>query len=126
MTAADLTGLAANINFGRGVFTTYNADFTVKEVTRINDCKVELKDGTLRMTSVQAGYDHSFPLIYADYAYSGALNKDLLQFRGRETADLTSGGTRISIDYRGAAPFVSSVDSLNLVVGKNSMICPRG
>ena len=126
VTAADLTGLAANINFGRGVFTTYNADFTVKEVTRINDCKVELKDGTLRMTSVQAGYDHSFPLIYADYAYSGALNKDLLQFRGRETADLTSGGTRISIDYRGAAPFVSSVDSLNLVVGKNSMICPRG
>ena len=63
--------------------------------------------------------------IYADYAYSGAFNKDLLQFRGCETADLTSGNTRISIDLRGTAPFVSSVDSLDVVVGKQSMVCPR-
>jgi hypothetical protein len=126
VTASDLTGLAANINFGRGVFTTYNADLTVKDVTRINDCKVEVKDGKLRMTSLQAAYDHSFPLIAADYAYSGAFNKDVLQFRGNETADLTSGNTKIIIDLRASTPFVSGVESLDLLGGKQSMICPRG
>lgn len=126
VTATDLTGLAANINFGRGVFTTYNADYTAKAVMSVSDCKVDLRNGILHMTSAQAAYDHSFPLIYADYAYSGAFNKDLLQFRGNETADLTSGNSRLSIDFRGSTPFVSSVDSLDLVAGKNSLICPRG
>ncbi|MBC7728605.1 MAG: hypothetical protein H7242_13515 [Microbacteriaceae bacterium] len=125
VSAAGLTGLAANVNFGRGVFTTYNADVTVKEVIRVNDCKVEVKDGKLRMTSAQVAYDHSFPLIYADYANSGAFNKDVLQFRGRETADLTSGNTKIVIDRRTTTPFVLTVESLDLL-GKNSLICPRG
>lgn len=125
VTAADLTGLASNINFGRGVYTTFNADATVKEVTRINDCKVEVKNGILRMTSVQAGYDHSFPLIYADYVNSGLSSKDFLQFRGTETTSDFS-ATRITVDLRLSTPFVSSVDSLDLVTGKQSMVCPRG
>jgi hypothetical protein len=124
VTAADLTGLSANINFGRGVFSTFNADYTVKSVTSINDCKVEVKDGKLRMTSVQAAYDHSFPLTAADY--SSGFNKDTLQFRGNETADSLSGNTKIIIDFRTVTPFVSAVESLDQVVGKQSLICPRG
>lgn len=125
--AADVAGFAANVNFGRGVFTTYNADLTVKEVTRINDCKVEVKDGKLRMSSAQVAYDHSFPLVAADYNNSGAFNKDLLQFRGREVAsDLTSANTKIVIDRRTATPFVLTVDSSDLTVGKYLMSCPHG
>ena len=124
VTAADLTPFTVSVNFGRGVYTTFNADATVKEVTRINDCKLEVKDGTLRMTSVQAAYDHSFPLTSAGYFAN--FNKDFMLFNGRETASIVSAPVRITVDLRTSTPFVSMVDSLDQVVGKQSLVCPRG
>ena len=121
--AADLTGFAATINFGRGIYATNNADFTIKEVTRVNDCKVEVKNGILRMTSAQAAYDHSFTI--NSLAYSAFFNKEVMFVTGRETADITSAPVRLTINFSTATPYVSAVDSPD-VIGKQTMVCPRG
>ena len=125
VTAADLTGFAAAVNFGRGVLTTYNSDFTVKDVLRVSDCKTDISNGQLHMSSVQGGYDRSFTLDTANYIYKS--NDDQLIFSGRErSGDLTSGSTRIFIDRRTATPFVSRVESTDLINTKISLSCPRG
>ena len=125
VTAADLTGFAASVNFGRGVLTTYNSDFTVKDVTRVSDCKTDISNGKLHMSSVQGGYDRSFTLDKANYVYKS--NDDQLFFSGHErSGDITSGSTQIFIDRRTATPFVARVESADLLNTKISMSCPRG
>ena len=124
VTAADLTGFAASVNFGRGVYTIYNADFTVKEVTRVSDCKTEVKDGKLHLSSVQAAYDHSFTFTLGTYIHSP--NADSLLFLGRETTDLTSATSQINIDLRTNSPFVKSVNGADIVGTKQSLSCPVG
>ena len=124
VTATDLTGLAVSVNFGRGVYTTYNADLTVKEVTRVSDCKTEVKDGKLRLSSVQAAYDHSFTFTLGTYLHSP--NADSLLFLGRETTDVTSASSQFSIDLRTGSPFVKSVNGVDFVGTKQSLNCPVG
>ncbi len=126
VTPADLTGFAANVSFGRGTYTTFNADLSVKEVTRISDCMAEVKDGKLRLSSVQAAFDRSFTFTLGTYATIP--NGDKLFFLGRESvADLTSRDGRIFVDLRTGSPFVISVDSSNLIgAGKDLLSCPRG
>ena len=126
VTTADLAGFGVNVNFGRGVYTTYNTDNTVKGVMSINDCKVGVTDGKLHMTSAQAAYDHSFLLTAVDFNNNGAFNNDQLQFRGNETASSLSASTRIVIDLLAPTPFVLSVEGLDFANAKNSLICPRG
>ena len=124
VTAADLTGFAASVNFGRGVYTTYNADSTVKEVTRVSDCKTEVKDGKLRLSSIQAAYDHTFTFSLGTYIHSP--NADSLLFLGRETVDVTSATAQINIDLRTGSPFVKAVNGSDLVGTKQSLNCPVG
>jgi len=124
ITAGDLTGLAVSVNFGRGVYTTYNADFTVKNVTRISDCKTEVKDGKLRLTSAQAAYDHSFTFTLGSYNHSP--NIDSLSFLARETSDVTSAQSTLKIDLRTGSPFVTSVNGSDLIGSKESLSCPIG
>lgn len=124
VTASDLFGFAATVNFGRGIYTTYNADFTVKEVKRISDCKTAVKDGKLRLSSVQAGYDQSFVFTLGTYIHSP--NTDSLFFLARETADVTSAQSTIKIDLRTESPFVTSVNGADLIGTRESLSCPVG
>ena len=125
VTAADLTGLAVSVNFGNGTYATYNSDFTVKDVTRVSDCRVDIAGGVVRLRSAQAGYDHSFTLNLATYAYQ--VNTDNLTFTGRESADLTAATTRVSIDERTPVPVLTSVEASDLVGSKPGLLsCPRG
>ena len=125
VTAADLTGFAVAVNFGHGTYATYNSDFTVKDVTRVSDCRVDIAGGVVRLRSAQAGYDHSFTLNLATYAYQ--VNTDKLTFTGRESADLTAATTRVSIDERTSVPVLTSVEASDLIGSKpNLMSCPRG
>ena len=124
VTSSDLTGFAASVNFGRGIYTSYNADFTVKEVKRISDCKTEVKDGKLRLSSVQTGYDHSFTFSLGTYIHSP--NIDSLSFLARETSDVTSAQSTIKIDLRTGSPFVTSVYGGDLVGTRESLSCPVG
>ena len=126
VTAADLAGFGVNVNFGRGVYTTYNTDGTAKGVISITDCKVEVTDGKLHLTSAQAAYDHSFPLTAVDFNNNAAFNNDQLQFRGNETANLLSASTKIVINFLASTPFVLSIEGLDFANAKNSLICPRG
>lgn len=129
VTTADLTGLALNVNFGRGLYNTINADGTLKNVTRINDCQVEVKDGKLRLSSVQAGYDKTVVVNQVAYtASNGAAalktNKDLLAVRGYNTPGVAADIT-LTIDIVASTPIVREVSTK--IVGDNAyMICPRG
>lgn len=123
--AADTAGFAAKLNFGRGVYSTYNADFTVKDVLRVTDCKAEIVAGVLRLSSAQAGYDHSFTLDHATFQYQ--VNADKLLFTGRESADVTSPRATVNIDGRTSVPTVTSIEASSLVGAKLAlMACPRG
>lgn len=125
VTAADLTGLAATVNFGRATYTTFNSDFTVKDVTRVSDCKVEIANGVLRLRSAQASYDRSFSLNLATYTYQ--VSTDKLAFAGRETADLTAAKASVEIDERTSAPVLTSVEASDLFGSKPGLLsCPRG
>ena len=124
VTATDLTGFTVSVNFGRGVYTTYNADFTVKNVTRISDCKTEVKDGKLRLTSAQAAYDHSFTFSLGSYNHNPSI--DSLLFLARETSDVTSAQSTLKIDLRTGSPFVTSVNGSDLIGSKESLSCPIG
>ena len=125
VTVADLTGLAATVNFGRATYTTFNSDFTVKDVTRVSDCKVEIANGVLRLRSAQASYDRSFSLNLATYTYQ--VSTDKLAFAGRETADLTAAKASVEIDERTSAPVLTSVEASDLFGSKPGLLsCPRG
>ena len=125
VTVADLAGFAVAVNFGNGTYASYNSDFTVKDVTRVTDCKVDIAGGVVRLRSAQAGYDHSFTLNLATYAYQ--VNTDKLTFTGRESADLTAAKTTVSIDERTGAPVLTSVEASDLFGGKPGLLsCPRG
>lgn len=133
VSAADLSGLAVGVNFGRGVFTTVNPDATIKDVMRINDCKTEVSAGKLRLSSVQAGYDKTILLSFADYAFSAGAtaintNKDLLGFRGNEITTPVIQDVILSIEIRANTPVITGVTGKTAVAGGNTtyMICPRG
>ena len=132
VTAADLTGLAASVNFGRGVFTTTNADATIKDVTRVNDCQVELKDGKLRASSVQAGYDKTVVLNQIVYSANNGFaasktNKDNVFVRGYNTAG-SGPDTKLIVDIVAGNPVVTGVESFIITGGSSFtyLICPRG
>lgn len=125
VTGADLTGFAVAVNFGNGTYASYNADFTVKDVTRVTDCKVDITGGVVRLRSAQAGYDRSFTLNLATYAYQ--VNTDKLSFTGRESTDLTAASTTVFIDERTSVPFLTSVEGSDLFGAKPGLLsCPRG
>ena len=125
VTVADLTGWAASVNFGNGTYATYNSDFTVKDVTRISDCKADIAGGVVRLRSAQAGCDHSFTLNLATYAYQ--VNTDKLTFMGRASADLTAARTTVSIDQRTSVPVLTSVEASDLLGSKPGLMsCPLG
>ncbi len=125
VTSADLTGFAVAVNFGNGTYATYNADFTVKDVTRVTDCKVDITGGVVRLRSAQVGYDRSFTLNLATYAYQ--VNTDKLIFGGRESTDLTAASTTVNIDERTSVPVLTSVEGSDLFGSKPGLLsCPRG
>ncbi|MBC7548046.1 MAG: hypothetical protein H7224_05300 [Polaromonas sp.] len=128
----DLIGLAASVNFGRGVYTTTNADATIKDVTRVNDCRVELKDGQLRASSVQAGYDKTVVLNQIVYTANNGFaasktNKDNLFIRGYNTAG-TGPDSKLIVDIVAGNPVVTGVESFIITGGSSFtyLICPRG
>ncbi|MBC7717313.1 MAG: hypothetical protein H7143_10280 [Pseudorhodobacter sp.] len=128
--AADLSGLAVNVNFGRGIYTTTNADATIKDVTRINDCQVELKDGKLRVSSVQAGYNKTVLVNQLGYtASNGAAalksNKDFFLMRGYGTPGV-SGDIVLTINFYASTPIVTGVLSTDVSGNAAYLNCPRG
>ena len=125
VTVADLTGFAVAANLGNGTYATYNSDFTVNSVTRVTDCRVDITGGVVRLRSAQAGYDHSFTLNLATYAYQ--VNTDKLTFVGRESADLAAARAVVNIDERTSSPVLTSVE-VNGLNGSTQMLmsCPRG
>ena len=130
VTAADLSGLAVNVNFGRGVYTTTNANGTVKDVTRVNDCQLEVKDGKLRVSSVQASYDKTVVVNQLGYtASNGAAalksNKDFLLVRGYSTPGV-SGDIVLTINFYASTPIVTGVVSTDAVGNAAYLVCPRG
>jgi len=130
VTAADLSGLAVNVNFGRGIYTTTNADATIKDVTRINDCQVELKDGKLRVSSVQAGYNKTVLVNQLSYnASNGAAvlksNKDFFLVRGYSTPGV-SGDIVLTINFYASTPIVTGVLSTDVSGNAAYLNCPRG
>ena len=128
VTAADLTGVAVDVNFGRGVYTTTNADASIKDVTRINDCKVEIKDGKLHMASVQAGYDKTVVLNQAVYTYptlGPKTNKDQLLLRGYLTPGVNADIT-LTIDVVAGTPIVTGASGFLLGGNSTFLSCPRG
>ena len=121
---AEVAGFAASLNLGLGTYATINPDFTVKDVTRVSDCKVEIVSGVVRLSSVQAGFDHSFTVNRATFASQG---NDKLIFVGREGSDLTAPQVTVTIDERTTVPVVTSVESSNFGSSKQAVLsCPRG
>ena len=125
VTVADLAGFAAAVNFGNGTYTSFNSDFTVKDVTRVSDCKLDIAGGVMRLRSAQAGYDHSFAPGLVTYTYR--VNTDDLSFLGRESTDLTAAKITVSIDERTSLPVLTSVEASDLFASKpGALSCPRG
>ncbi|MBC7717001.1 MAG: hypothetical protein H7143_08705 [Pseudorhodobacter sp.] len=118
------------MNFGRGIYTTTNADATIKDVTRINDCQVELKDGKLRVSSVQAGYTKTVLVNQLSYtASNGAAalksNKDFFLMRGYGTPGV-SGDIVLTINFYASTPIVTGVLSTDVSGNAAYLNCPRG
>ena len=113
LSVTDVAGISATVNFGRGTLTTFNANFTVNTVTPVTDCKAGISNGVLRLSSVAAGFDHTYALGSLTYLSGG---DKLLLYVGGVT------GGRIYIDVRTATPFATGADGKD--ASGSLLICP--
>ena len=118
LTASSTTGLASAVNFGRGTLTKFNANFTVNTVSQVTDCKADIANGVLHVSSAAANFDVNYTLASVTYL----LNSPRITLLATEAGVLGSRGL-ILIDVRTATPFVTNISATAGSNG-NLLSCP--
>jgi hypothetical protein len=115
VTATDLTGVAAAVNFGLGTLTSFNADATVNTVLPVDDCHAAVDNGTLHLSSAAAAFDQSYPISALLYIPGSSTHMQLSGHIG------TAFG-KLNIDVRTSSPFLTGASGYN--ASGAVLICP--
>ena len=118
LTASSTTGVASAVNFGRGTLTKFNANFTVNTVSQVTDCKADIANGVLHVSSAAANFDVNYTLASVQYL----LNNPRITLLATEAGAPAPRG-QIFIDVRTATPFVTSISATAGSNG-NLLTCP--